>query len=119
MPKIKKPRTAAALTAKTVRHEPLGQTIQNDENRQKYASSRKSRRRGRGEDAEESFLDEKTSERILKLSKEQRLEMEAEERRQARNATNTAMDKIVDDSDDDEEEEEEPHASSILDEEQE
>ena len=114
MPKIKKPRTAAALTSQTVRHEPLGQTIQDDENRRKYASSRTSRRRGRGEDAEESFLDEKTSGRILKLSKEQRLEMEAEERREARK-NQKVMDKIVPDSDDEEDEEEQ----QILDDEQE
>lgn len=113
MPKIKKPRTNAALTSLTARHEPLGQTIQNDENRLKYASSRKSSRRGRGEETEEGFLDEKTSGRILKLSKEQRLEMEAEERREARKI-NPVMDQLVPDSDDEEEEEQQ-----ILDDEQE
>lgn len=108
MPKIKKPRTAAALTAQTVRHEPLGQTIQNDENRLKYASSRKSsRRRARLDgEAEETLLDEKTSERILKLSKEQRLEMEVEERREARKNNTAQNNKIALDSDEEDEEEE-------------
>lgn len=110
MPKIKKIR-AAALTSQAVRHEPLGQAILEDENRNKYASTRGLRRdtNDDGIDGSEFHLmDAKSSEKILKLSKEQRLEVEAEEEIQRQKHRKQGhSDMVVPDSDDDEEEEEE------------
>ena len=114
MPKIKKIRSAA-LASQSVRHEPLGQTIQDDENRNKFASTRGIRRRSAGEDGEDEnirLLDEKSSERILKLSKEQRFEVEAEEEiRRQKSRKQGHSDMVVPDSDDEDEEEE----SALLD----
>ena len=112
MPKIKKIR-AAALTSQSARHEPLGQAIQNDENRNKYASTR-GLRRGRNDNddgidgSEFHLMDAKSSQKILKLSKEQRLEVEAEEEIQMqKNRKQGHSDMVVPDSDDEEEEEQE------------
>lgn len=106
MPKIKKIR-AAALTAKSVRHEPLGQAIQDDANRDKYAASRKNRRRSKPADDEDELqlMDPKSSEKILKMSKEQRLEMEAEVERRQRKSRQHHSERMPD-SDEEEEEEE-------------
>jgi len=110
MPKIKKIRSAA-LASQSARHEPLGQTIQDDENRNKYASTRGIRRRSgldEGEDDNIQLLDEKSSDRILKLSKEQRFEVEAEEEmRRQKSRREGKSDMVEPDSDDEEEEDDE------------
>ena len=81
MPKAKKLR-APALASQQVRHEPLGQTIEGDSQRgSKYAisTSRRKRRKDHAEDGE--FLDEKTSRKILEMSREQQIEEEIDEQR--------------------------------------
>ena len=121
MPKIKKIRAAALTAQESVRHAPLGQTIQDDENRNKYAQYKY--RRGNSRDinnndddddgidgSEFPLMDAKSSQRIMKLSKEQRLEMEAEEelqRQKDRRKQGHNTDMVVPDSDDDEGEEQE------------
>lgn len=104
MPKVARIRSAA-LSAQATRHAPLGQTIQEDENRDKFAVVR-NRRKGNAKDDkeedEEELLDEKTTRKILELSRQQRLEMEAEELREQRRKRNVKFEK-----DDDEEDEEE------------
>ena len=109
MPKVKRIR-AAALDAQQMRHAPLGQVIQDDENRGKYAVVRVSKNRAKGnndeEDADE-LLDEKTSKRILEMSREQQLEIEAEEERERRNRSSQKASVV--DSD-----EEEEDAESVL-----
>jgi len=84
MPKAKKPKSVPALAGgkASLRHNPLGQVIQDDSDRNKYASS--SRRRGPtttrdGDDGDGPLLDEKESRRIMEMSKAQQLEVEAEE----------------------------------------
>eukprot|EP00977_Amphora_coffeiformis_P001852 scaffold353_cov185-Amphora_coffeaeformis.AAC.80 len=104
MPKIKKIR-AAALESKAVRHEPLGQTIAADVNRGKYATPKYARPEPKATVTEDGeLLDAKTSQRILELSKEQQLELQAEsvvaQKRQLRNNKHEL------DSDDEEEEDE-------------
>jgi hypothetical protein len=117
MPKVKKIR-ASALTSQSVRHEPLGQTIQDDLNKVQYASQRvnnnsnsksKSKSKSNTKD-EELLLDEKTSGRILKLSQEQQQEIEREEQwqqQQQRKNKQQAKSGILHDSDEEEEEDEE------------
>jgi essential nuclear protein 1 len=86
MPKVKRIR-AAALAGKR-RQDPLGQVIQDDINKDKYASmrGRHGRHKMKGAKTEDDeLLDEKTSQRILKLSKQQQLEIEAEEEKTRRN----------------------------------
>jgi essential nuclear protein 1 len=80
MPKVKKTIRAAALDTQAERHKPLGQSIQDDTNRDKYASS-KNRRNNRDDDEDdnEQFFDEGVSKKILDLSVQQQLEIEAEE----------------------------------------
>lgn len=107
MPKIKKIR-AAALESKAVRHEPLGQTIQADANRGKYATPKYARPKKPLEDDEEGeLLDAKTSARIVELSKQQQLELQAEsvvvqkKRQQHRPDRRHALDSDEDDDDED------------------
>jgi len=59
-------------------HAPLGQVITDDENRQKYAPlPRRPRKDGGGDsDSDDGFMDEKTSQRILKMSRDQIAEEE-------------------------------------------
>ncbi|KAL7502437.1 hypothetical protein ACHAXN_000608 [Cyclotella atomus] len=87
MPKEPK-RKMSAKTGQSTRHAPLGQVIQDDANRDRYASMKKLPRSGRDDDddVEESdmLLDVKTSKRILELSKEQMKEVEEEQVRSAR-----------------------------------
>jgi hypothetical protein len=87
MPKVKKLR-AAALESQHVRHEPLGQVMEGDTHRDKYATpsrrrhqqqSNPKKRQQPAKDLE--YLDEKTSQRILDMSREQRLEDELEEQK--------------------------------------
>lgn len=110
MPKVKKIRSAA-LASQSVRHEPLGQVIQDDANRDKYAANRQQRRsKGRDEDNVNedgnNLLDEKTSARILKLSKMQRLEVDGEEERRRAQARNNGAETMPDSDDEDFPEEE-------------
>lgn len=80
MPKAKKIRSNA-LTSQNARHEPLGQVIEGDSMRGKYAPpSRGRRKKKNGESVEEEFLDDKTSKRILDMTNEQNAEIEIEER---------------------------------------
>mmetsp|Transcript_23021 Transcript_23021/g.34923 ORF Transcript_23021/g.34923 Transcript_23021/m.34923 type:complete len:438 (+) Transcript_23021:128-1441(+) len=82
MPKQKRIRSAV-LSAQASRHAPLGQTIVEHENRDKFAVVRNRRNKyEKGEEEEdEELLDEKSTQRILALGREQRLEIEAEEQR--------------------------------------
>lgn len=110
MPKVKKIRSAA-LEAQQTRHAPLGQVIQDDEDRGKYAMLSKSRRRSRSQDDDdqEELLDEKTSSKILEMSREQQLEMEMEEQRERqasrRGVGGKEKQRYVDSDDEDEDEE--------------
>ena len=86
MPKVKKIR-AAALSVQQTRHAPLGQVLQDDEDRGKYAAVGRYRlkpNKGRDEENDSLLLDEKTSKRILDLSREQQLEIDREDERQRR-----------------------------------
>jgi len=112
MPKVKKIR-AAALEAQQTRHAPLGQVMQDDEDRGKYAVVGKHRRTSSENDPEEELLDEKTSARILEMSREQQLEMEMEEQRERRAGGGKKQKERFVDSDEEEEDEEE---SVLLDE---
>jgi hypothetical protein len=82
MPKVKKIRSAA-LQSHQVRHEPLGQVIEGDELKGKYAApirvGRKIQRGSNDEDGE--YLDAKTSQKILKLTEQQEMEVQAEDHR--------------------------------------
>lgn len=78
----------------STRHAPLGQVIADDENRSKYATVKSRQQHGgynnndgeidhvNGNIGEEGLLDEKTSQRIFELGKEQLLEIEMEEQRE-------------------------------------
>lgn len=83
MPKEKK---RGPSTGNTQRHAPLGQVITDDENRSKYATVRSRQRqesdRKNKKYQEEDLLDEKTTQKIFELSKEQMLEIEMEEQRE-------------------------------------
>mmetsp|Transcript_3556 Transcript_3556/g.4806 ORF Transcript_3556/g.4806 Transcript_3556/m.4806 type:complete len:463 (-) Transcript_3556:198-1586(-) len=81
MPKEPKKNVGAAV-GRSMRHAPLGQVIQTDENRGKYAPIRsRAAKKDGGSDDEEDLLDERVSRNILQLSREQQLEVEAEESR--------------------------------------
>ena len=107
MPKTQKIRGAKALDGKVVRHDPLGQVIVEDANRNKYARQ-KNRRSHQNEDDDAKdegvgVLDSKSSRRILQMGKEQQLELQAEEvlqRRQKRAGPNSAF-KLDSDEEDD------------------
>lgn len=111
MPKVKKIR-AAALTAQTTRHAPLGQTIVEDEHRDKFAvvrNRRKSHGSKKGHDDNNDddedpadLLDEKTTRKILNLSREQQMEVEMEEARKERGRSKAAA--HVDDEEEEDEE---------------
>jgi hypothetical protein len=106
MPKVKKLR-APALESQQVRHAPLGQVIDGDANRGKYAVPSRRRKSSKAVATQDEYLDEKTSQRILEMSREQDLEEELEEQRrvswkqQRKGKQQAAMD-----SDDEEEDEE-------------
>jgi essential nuclear protein 1 len=126
MPKVKKmTRTAFSSSGARQQHEPLGQEIQKDVNRQLYAvpSGRQKKKQraatddGGGHEGSEVnqavVLDEKSSRRILELSRAQQLEMAAREhdeqqrRRTAPRATSLkSQDDSQSDDDDDENDEE-------------
>lgn len=104
MPKGKKIRSTV-LSAQATRHAPLGQTILEDEHRDKFAVVRqrreKSHRKGDEDDEEEELLDEKATRKILQLSREQQLEVEADEVREQRRQRNKKM--AIENGDEDEE----------------
>lgn len=81
MPKEPKKKMSAAI-GRSSRHAPLGQVIQEDENRGKYAASRKSHmnRAKRDADDEEgpALLDEKASQKILAIARDQQREIQEE-----------------------------------------
>jgi hypothetical protein len=106
MPKAKKLR-APALESKQARQEPLGQVIEGDALRGKYAAPSRGRHKLRNGGAEhEEYLDEKTSKKILDMSREQQMEEEIEEQRAwTRKSHRPQQNKMVDDSDEEEEEE--------------
>lgn len=106
MPKAKKIR-ANALVSQQVRHEPLGQVIEGDEMRGKYAAPSRGRRKNRksGKD-EEEFLDEKTSKRILDMTRDQQNEIEMEERVRMQKFIKHQQAGVVDSDEEYEEEEE-------------
>jgi len=77
--------TKKANTGRSTRHAPLGQVIQDDTNRGKFATRKSSLEfGGRGKDdkdhhEESDMLDEKISRKILDLSRDQQREMQDEE----------------------------------------
>jgi essential nuclear protein 1 len=107
MPKVKKIR-AAALTSLQVRQEPLGQVLEGDENKNKYAAPIRGGRKQKSNQEDEEFLDPKTSKKILDLTREQQLQMQAEEEqlhlRKNRREQQQQQQSVID-SDDEEEEE--------------
>ena len=97
MPKVKKIRSAA-LAGKPSRHAPLGQIIQEDENRGKYAATMKHRggqkKNGQPDDDNDELMEERASKQILELSREQQLEIEREDvQRQQQKRRNQATKK--------------------------
>ena len=91
-------------TGQSTRHAPLGQVIQDDANRDRFASMKKLPRNTADDDAEEQpeeLLDVKTSKRILELSREQMREVEEE---RVRNSSH-AQKKVVQNDDDSSDEE--------------
>ena len=122
MPKVKKIR-APALASKQARQEPLGQVIQGDEKRGKYAAPIRGRRKHKkhancgtddgGDLIVDEYLDPKTSHKILSLSREQQLQIQLEEqqqeqdlRRQKRQQKQQKQRNIPLDSDEEDEQEE-------------
>ena len=105
MPKVKKIR-APALASQQARHEPLGQVIEGDAIRGKYAAPTRGRRNRRKDDEDEhEFLDQTTTKKILDLSKQQQIEMEMEEHREWQRKNNMQTGPSFVDSDEEEEEE--------------
>lgn len=96
------PKEKRINTGSKHRHAPLGQVIQEDENRDKYASQStriKQKHRSKqlnandSDNEEEHLLDEKTSSKILELSKQQLLEVEMEEQEDRERKARMARDK--------------------------
>ena len=110
MPKAKKLR-APALASQDVRHEPLGQTIEGDSQRgSKYAPSTGRRKIRKDQAGDDGFLDEKTSRKILEMSREQQIEEEIDEQRlwhQKNRQQAESKKAMLGDSDDDDEEDDE------------
>ena len=109
MPKARKLR-APALESQHVRHEPLGQAIEGDSERgSKYAPSTSRRKRRKDQAGEGEFLDEKTSRKILEMSREQQVEEEINEQRSShqRSRRQKEQQAQLDDSDEEEDEIEE------------
>lgn len=104
MPKVKKIR-APALASQQARHEPLGQVIEGDAIRGKYAAPSGRRKKTKDGETEEEFLDEKTTKRILNLTKEQQVELEVEQHREWQQQNKNQQGPTTFDSDEEEEEE--------------
>ena len=121
MPKEKKTR---AVIGNSSRHAPLGQQIADDENRSKFATVRSRPRASSiaSDDEDVTLLDEKTSQKILALSKEQMLEVELDEQKEMENKRKKKegiQRRAQDDSSDEEEEQDEGSVLMGLDEEEE
>ena len=103
MPKEKK----LTIRGQNTRHAPLGQVIQEDENRGRYATIRSRPRGGPksllDDENENEFLDEKMSRKIFDMSKEQQLELEAEDQREARRKIRNTNKESSDEEDNEEE----------------
>jgi hypothetical protein len=106
MPKTKKIRSNA-LGSQEVRHEPLGQVIEGDSMRGKYAAPSRGRQKMKKADGEEEFLDQKSSQIILDMTKDQQNQVDMEEvfDRQRRQTQQTQG--IIDSDDEDDVEVEE------------
>eukprot|EP00551_Chaetoceros_affinis_P012252 CAMPEP_0203668198 /NCGR_PEP_ID=MMETSP0090-20130426/4890_1 /ASSEMBLY_ACC=CAM_ASM_001088 /TAXON_ID=426623 /ORGANISM="Chaetoceros affinis, Strain CCMP159" /LENGTH=464 /DNA_ID=CAMNT_0050532571 /DNA_START=90 /DNA_END=1484 /DNA_ORIENTATION=+ len=102
------------ITGNSTRHAPLGQVIADDENRSKYATVRSRQRNldynddvndnGVNGDGTDALLDEKTSQRIFELGKEQLLEIEMEEQKELMEGRERRRRKNKDDEDDEDDE---------------
>lgn len=107
MPKSKKIRSSA-LEGQSVRHEPLGKVINKDAHLQRYGNVSVPRANGkkwRNNDGN-GELDSKTSQRILQMSQQQQLEIDAELERNERIQKNREREqRVIDDSDNEEENE--------------
>ena len=122
MPKAKKLR-APALQSQQVRHEPLGQTIEGDNNRGKYALPVRGKQHQRGGEGDgydqDVYLDEKTSRRILDMTSQQQLEEDLEQQRRYHNNKNRSQQRrrpktSMVESDDDEEEDDDDEIEEII-----
>eukprot|EP00980_Cylindrotheca_fusiformis_P015442 scaffold4343_cov144-Cylindrotheca_fusiformis.AAC.20 len=101
MPKAKKIRSSA-LASQEVRHEPLGQVIDGDSMRGKYAPPSRGRRKTKNiGDGEAEFLDEKTSRKILDMTKDQQHEMELEDHLERQKRQSQQFQGIVDSDEED------------------
>ena len=112
MPKEPK-RKMSVKTGQSTRHAPLGQVIQDDANRDRYASLKKLPRATNREDDDvetEELLDVKTSKRILELSRDQMREVEEEKVKSLQKPQNK---RVVNDSDNSSDEESEDEEEDI------
>lgn len=106
MPKVKKAIRAPALASRKARHDPLGQVIEGDAIRGKYAAPSRGRNKTKkNEGTEEEFLDEKTTKKILDLTKEQQVDLEVEHHREWQRKNQNQQTIPALDSDDEENEE--------------
>lgn len=116
MPKAKKIRSNA-LVSQRAAHEPLGQAIQGDEMRGKYAAPSRGRRgngkEGGGED-EEEFLDEKSSRKILEMTRDQQDEVEMEGRARRHRMRLQQRAGVVDSDEEDEYDEEDEEEEIVI-----
>ena len=126
MPKVQKKIRANALTQK-IRHEPLGQVLEGDESRKKYAVPTRGRRKERQvrreenkekEDEETEYVDDKTAQKILQMTREQRYELQLqdhiEQRRQTKERQLQRQPKQQQDPQDSDEEDEEEDQEDVL-----
>lgn len=102
MPKAKRIRSAA-LKAQLKSHQPLGQVLEDAAQRKLYvdrkATATRTPRNNDANEEDEMLLDTKTSQRILSLSREQKLEVETEQ--QQKQSQKKLSRRKKDDSDDD------------------
>jgi essential nuclear protein 1 len=111
MPKAKKIRAAALSRNQAARHEPLGQVMHDERN--KYAKPMRAPKQTSSEEEQPGLLDERSSQKILQLSRQQQLEIQLEEQRKMQQQKRSTHPDSMDS--DDEEFEEEEHV--IVDEE--
>lgn len=107
MPKVKKIRAAALSVGQSARHEPLGQAIHDDTNRHKYAKPMRVNTQVEQLEHNLGLLDERSSQKIMKLSRQQQLEIQMEEQRRMQQQKHPSHQDAIDSDDDDLEEEEE------------
>lgn len=108
MPKVRKRIRSAALEARSTKHQPLGQVIQDDSDRKTYVSRHKHYKQQKSATREENdaLLDSASSKRILDLSRQQTLELQAEESEQRRRQLVSQQQREIDSDHDNELEEE-------------